>query len=101
IVQHALAIERAASAGLERSRGVAVAKESFKRRARIDLGVHRLRLRPPRNVELIGATVSRVARTGALTAIAAQLERSQPRLVTDAICRNLIRRDPGLDVGAG
>src|SRR5207237_347334 len=84
--------------GVTRRRG---REQACEHRPRIRLGRDRRRGRAPREVELVGAGVARVAIAALADRVAGQLERGEPRQVADLPGRDLVDGDSGVDVGAG
>ena len=76
------------------------AKEALERGPRAGFERHRRRGGPPRDAVAVGATVAAVAVAAQQTRLAAELERAEARLAAEVPRRDLVGRDPGVDVGA-
>jgi hypothetical protein len=77
------------------------AEQPLEHRPRVGLGRLRRRLAAPRQAVRVGAAVAGVAVADDAGVLAAELDRTEPRLRADLAGRDLVHRDAVLDVGAG
>ena len=99
-VEDALVVEIAFCAVLFGFPFDAVGEKPVEDQARINLRRHRRRFGFPGEIELIGATVARIAFAGDAALVTAQFERGQARESADFFSGNLVHRNAGLDIRA-
>jgi hypothetical protein len=92
-IENALVVLPAKRAALRRFRGNAIGKEAFKYQARIDFRGQRSGFALPGKIELVGATVTRVASARLLPLVTAQLERGEAGQLAQPRRRHLIHRN--------
>ena len=81
-------------------RGPAIAEKAFEDRTRVVLRGERRRRRPPRQRVHVDAAVAVAAVADQVIQVDAHFERRQRRVLAKHWCRDLIRRDAVVDIGA-